>query len=57
MDVYQKPAGSNIPDSDDENFRSNGVGINNLNYGATYYPYLKTSTTVSLYGQFSNSFR
>ena len=43
MDVYQKPAGSKIPNTDDENFRGNGVGINNLNYGATYYPYLKTT--------------
>ena len=43
MDVYQKPGGSKIKGNDDVNFRSNGVGINNLNYGATYYPYLKTT--------------
>ena len=43
MDVYQKPAGSKIPKNDDENFRSNGIGINNLNYGAAYYPCLKTT--------------
>ncbi len=43
MDVYQKPAGSKIPKNDDGNFRSNSVGINNLNYGAAYYPCLKTT--------------
>ena len=43
MDVYQKPADSKIPGNDDGNFRSNGVGTNHLNYGAVYYPYLKTT--------------
>ena len=43
MDVYQKPTGSSITGNDDDNFRSNGVGINNLNYGAAYYPCLKTT--------------
>ena len=43
IDVYQKPGGSAIQGNDDGNFRSDGVGINNLNYGAVYYPYLKTT--------------
>ena len=43
LDVYQKPAGSNIRKTDDVNFRDGGVGINNLSYGAAYYPYLETN--------------
>ena len=43
LDVFQKPAGSKIKKTDDVNFRSNGVGINDLNYGAAYYPYLNTT--------------
>lgn len=42
LDVYQKPAGSKIKKTDDVNFRSDGVGVNNLKYGAAYYPYLNT---------------
>ena len=43
FDVYQKPAGSKIKKTDDVHFRNNGVGINDLNYGAAYYPYLNTN--------------
>ena len=43
LDVYQKPTGSKIKKTDDVNFRNSGVGINNLNYGAAYYPYLNTN--------------
>lgn len=32
-----------IPDDDADAFRDNGIGINNLKYGAVYYPGLKTS--------------
>ena len=62
MDVYQKPGGSNIPGEDDANFRNNGIGINNLNYGAAYYPYLGTTlryrysdSSVSLSGGLSGT--
>ncbi len=43
FDVFQKPAGSKIKKTDAANFRTDGVGINNLNYGAAYYPYLDTN--------------
>ena len=43
IDVYEKPGESNIPGTDNANFRTNGIGINNLSYGAAYYPYLETT--------------
>ena len=43
FDVFQKPAGSKIKQADDVNFRTDGVGINHLTYGAAYYPYLNTN--------------
>ncbi len=60
MDVYQAALAQasdlmdrfvilDVPEADDEvdAFR-NGIGINNLRFGAAYYPYLKTS--ISKYG-------
>ena len=62
MDVYQKPKGSSISNNDEENFRNSGIGINNLNYGAAYYPYLGTTlryrysdSSVSLSGSLSGT--
>ena len=62
IDVYQKSGGSKISSGDDANFRSNGIGINNLNYGAAYYPYLETTlryrysdSSVSLSGDLSGN--
>ena len=43
LDVFQKPAGSKIKKTDAANFRNDGVGIDNLSYGAAYYPYLNTN--------------
>jgi len=40
FDVYNKPG--NTIEQDSESFRT-GIGANSLNYGAAYYPYLKTS--------------
>lgn len=55
MDVYQAALAQaanlmdrfvilDVPEGNDEiNLFRNGIGINNLRYGAAYYPYLKTS--------------
>lgn len=40
MDVKQVTTN---PVADAANFRNNGIGMSNLNYGAAYYPYVKTS--------------
>lgn len=40
FDVYHEPG--NNTEEDSEDFRSE-IGINSLNYGAAYYPFLKTS--------------
>lgn len=40
MDVKES---TGDPVADAGNFRSNGIGMGNLKYGAVYYPYLKTS--------------
>ena len=62
IDVHQKPGGSQIPGEDDANFRNHGIGINDLNYGAAYYPYLGTTlryrysdSSVSLSGDLSGT--
>ena len=42
MDVKE---GTDDPIADASTFRNSGIGMDNLKYGAVYYPYLKTSLT------------
>lgn len=43
LDVFEKPSSSLLTGTDEDNFRSAGVGTGNLSYGAAYYPNLKTN--------------
>ena len=44
IDVPQQSSGSILDDTDNASaFRDHGVGINNLNYGAAYYPDMETT--------------
>ena len=45
MDVLQT---TGVPNTDASDFRTNGIGTDNLKYGATYYPYLDTSLNFGL---------
>lgn len=51
FDVYNKPG--NTIEEDNEGFRT-GIATENLNYGAAYYPYLKTSIVQSSEVDFRN---